>query len=419
MATTRSFSDMLNEYLPNRLLKNELLKRSWILDNVQKDNAWAGGKIIVPFKGTQASSLSVGVLTASNDIAEDDFVRGSIDDYVEYWHALKFNHRDLVDHDGKIPEATFIKLVSETVDDAADYFKMHASIGLTTGPHFAKLTGDGQAGGTAVVDKIDRFVIGQKFVLDDGNSSTTTVYVTAVNVNTSTITVSASRGGSAADISAYTVAQGAACYHPGAWDGTTSSNFVSIRSALLSAANGGSSTIHGVTKTAWPFLQAVNVDGSTVTAANFLDKIFDAYTSIQAKARGGRCSTILMSLQNLGVILKLIQIEKGGFHVAPNSTKASEYGWTEIMIGSPAGVMLKIVGIQEMDNDVVYFLDMKSMTFRSKGFFKKRKAPDGREYFEVRDTTGYSYIVDMCLFGELEVTKPGNNGVMYGIALSY
>jgi hypothetical protein len=416
MSTTRSFNDMLNEYLPNKLLKEELLKRNWLLQNIERDDSWAGGKIIVPFKGARASSVAIGALTGSSDIAEDDYVRGSIDDYVELFGTLKFNHRDLIDHEGKIPEATFIKVISETVDDFTDYMNQVASVALTVGDAFAKATADTDlSNGVIAVDKIDRFNLGQKVSLDDDNSSAASYYVIAINVDASTVTLSASRGGSAADISAYTTAQNAKFYHPGG----QGASFTSLKSALLSSANGGSSSLHGQTKTAYPFLQAVNVDGSAVTSANLLDKIFDAFTTVQRKARGGKANTILMSLANLGVIMKLIQIEKGPYHVAPGDKRAMEYGWHEIMIGSTTGQMLKLVGIQEMDDDLVYFLDMKAMKFRSKGFFRKRKSPDGREYFEVRNTTGYEYIVDTCLFGELEVSKPGNCGVMHSIALTY
>ena len=415
MATNRSFSDMLNEYLPNKLLREELIKRNWLLQNIEKDNSWEGSNVIVPFKGTGASSISFGSLTSSNDIAEDDYVRGTISGYQEVWGSLVFNHRDLIDHEGKIPEATFLKVLPDTIEDFMNYMKEVVSIALTSGPHFALATGDGQAGGTITVNKIDRFMIGQKVTLDDDNSSPADYYVTAIDVNTSTITVSASRGGSAANISAYTLAQNAKFYHPGVWDGSTATTFNSLRSSLLSAANGGASTIHGVTKTAWPFLQAVNVDGSTITASNILDKIFDAYVTIQSKAKG-QASVVLMSYKHLGSVLKLIEAAKGPFNVVPGSQKVSEYGYFEIMIGNMAKGMLKIVAVQEMLDSEIFFLDMKSMVFRSKGFFRKRKSPDGKEYFESRATTGYTYIVDTCLFGELEVSKPGHNGVIYGIS---
>jgi hypothetical protein len=96
MATQRTFQDMLNEYLPNRLLREEMVKRDYVLNRAEKDNNWKGGKLIVPFKGAGASSVKFGGLTASNDIAQDEYVRGSIDDYVEVWGSLVFNHRKLV-----------------------------------------------------------------------------------------------------------------------------------------------------------------------------------------------------------------------------------------------------------------------------------------------------------------------------------
>ena len=51
MSTNRTFQDMLNEYIPNNLLKEELIKRDYILTRVEKDNKWKGGTIPVPFKG--------------------------------------------------------------------------------------------------------------------------------------------------------------------------------------------------------------------------------------------------------------------------------------------------------------------------------------------------------------------------------
>jgi len=62
------------------------------------------------------------------------------------------------------------------------------------------------------------------------------------------------------------------------------------------------------------------------------------------------------------------------------------------------------------------FMDWSALTFRSNGLFRKRKSPDGKEYFEVRAAGGYSYLLDMCLFGQLEVRKPGNCGIIHTIS---
>ena len=69
--TTRTFQDMLNEYLTYDMLKEELLMRHWLLSNIDIDDGWKGGTLPVPFKGGQASSLKFGGLTAEGDIAED------------------------------------------------------------------------------------------------------------------------------------------------------------------------------------------------------------------------------------------------------------------------------------------------------------------------------------------------------------
>lgn len=414
MATTRTFQDMLNEYLPNELLREEMIKRDYILQNCQKDDNWKGGKLIVPFRGAHASSVAFGALSASNDISQSKFVRGHIDDYIECWGSMIFNHRDLQEHNGKIPETTFLKILPDEIDYFMDYLKQVVSIQLGSGPQFATATDTTNAAtGVMVVDRVDRFTIDQKVIWDDDNSPSTATYVIAINVNDDSVTFSATRGGAFVDLSAYTTAQNAKAYHDGVTDGAGNfTTFISLRQALLSLANGGSANLHGQSKLSYPYLQAVNIDGTGINASNLLDRLFDAYTEVRTRAKGN-ASTILMSYKHLGSVMKLIETQKGAFKVTKDPS-ASLYGWTEIEITSVKG-MLKLVGIQEMDDDIIPFLDWSSFTFRSNGFFKKRKSPDGIEYFEVRSTTGYQYIVDISLFGEMEWTKPGHNGIIYDV----
>ena len=410
--STRTFQAMLNEYLPNELLFQELIKRDYILQKVKQRTDWKGGTLVVPFRGAQASSVKFGGLTSESDISESTFVRGTIADYVEAWGTMSFNHRDLLDHSGKIPESTFLRILPDEIERFIEYMKMVVSIQLGTGPHFATLTADGDASGNITVDKIDRFNIGQKIRLQDGNTAVADYYVIAINVNTSVVTVSASRGGAAADVSAYTTSQNAKVYH----DGLSASGgaFTSITSALLSAANGGSSTLHGVSKLAYPHLQAVNVAGSSITASNILDKLFDAYSEVRKKARGN-ANTFLMSYKHLGSVMKQIELAKGPFSVS-KQPNASLYGWTEIEITSVKGA-LTLVGVQEWSDSEIAMLDWNSMCFNSNGGFKKRMGPNGNEYFEVRSSSaGFKYLVDVSLFGEMSYEQVGNNGIIYGIS---
>jgi len=415
MATTRYFQDMLNDYLPNKLLREEIQKRDYILNNCQKDESWLGGDSIVPFRGSRASSVSFGALTDSADVARPRRVRGAMSGYKEVWHTLIFDHTDLMQHD-QISEQNFLKMLPDELEDAMTYFKDAVSVQLGSGPHFSLVTDSTNAAtGIFIVSNVERFELDQKVTLDDDNSAATSAYVIGINLNTNAVTFSDSRGGAAFDFSAYTLAQNAKFYHPGVFDsGGNHHTFYSMRSAFLSAANGGSTNIHGLAKTAYPYLQALNISGAAINSSNFLDKLFDADMEVRKKCKGN-ADTYLMAYKHLGTAMKILEIQKGGY-VVTSAPKASLYGWTEIMIASvKTGKQMKLVGIQEMDEDIIPIVDWSSFTFRTNGGFRKRKSPDGKEYFEIRATTGYAYIVDVCLFGDMEYTKPGQNAIIYAI----
>lgn len=419
MGTTRSFSTMLNEYLPNELLREELVKRDYVLSIVEKDENWKGGNLVVPFKAAGASSFAAGGLSASNDIAEDAYVRGGISTQPEFWGSMLFNHRDLMEHD-KISEQNLLKILPDTIDDFMDYCKGVTSVALLNGAHFAKATAVATAAtGAVVVDRPDRFVAGQKVKFITTDATTVTAYVKAsggININTSTIILVTARGGSTlVDFSAggKDLAVGAKFYN----DGFDTVSFSSMRDALLSSANGGTSTLYGQTKVNYAYLQAINIDGSSVTSANIVEKCFDAFTRTRLVGKG-RPTDIVMSLTNLGYVMKVIEASKGAFNVVAGSQKATQYGWTEIQIGSVTNQPLKFVGVQEMDEDIIMFIDWRGWKFYSNGFFRKRKSPDGIEYFEQRATTGYSYIVDICLFGDLVCLRPSYQGILYGVSIT-
>ena len=411
MATTRNFQNMLNQYLPNRLLRLEMLRRDYILKTSQKDQKWRGGAIQVPFKGTGASSVRMGKLTNSSDISRDRYVRGQITGYKECWGSMIFDHGDLVDHEsGSITKDTFLSILPEQLDEFMEYMQMVVSVQLGTGPNFDTVAVDGTAGGVLGVLRIDRWCLDQKVILEGDSQAAGIFYVIAIDINNNRVTLSASRGGAAADISAYTTADNAKCYT----DGANTTSFQSMRDAYLSAENGGSATLHGVTKLSYPYLQATNIDGSAWTPANILDSLFKGYVEVRKKARG-RASVIYCSYNIGSAVMTAIENGKtGNYQVSVKNTVASMYGWEEITIGTIKGE-LKLVMMQEWDDDIVVYHDPKSKTFRSNGMFRKRKSPSGNEWFELRTEDGYVYIVDISLFGEMEHTRPGNNGIVFGI----
>lgn len=425
MSTTSSFDNMLNEYVTLDLMKDELVKRDYVLQKLDRDDNWKFGTIPVPFEGQYASTVAFGSLAAEGNISKHKYVRGTISQHKEMWSSMRFEHKDLMTHDGKVNEKSFLKILPGQIESMVEYMKMAAGINILNGPHFAELTVNGTVGGVLEVDRVDRFTIDQELFLDDGDSAPLQVFVLSIDVNGGTLkkgslVVSASRGGAPVDVSAYTVAQGAKCYHPGA----QTDSFTSIESQLLSAANGGSATLHGQTKASYPFLQAVNYDGSSISATNILSHLFAAYTQRAQLAKSGALPEFLMSFKHFGAVLSLLEHgggtsgavgQKGLYNIVPNSRKISVYGWQEVMIGSVTGDLLKLVAVQEKSDSTILCLDWSTIKMYTNGFLQRRTAPDGKQYFEVRSQSGYAYILDHCIMGEVAVIAPAKNLIIHSI----
>lgn len=411
MATLRNFNDMLNQFIGNDLMKEEVVKRDYMLVNCDKEDGWKGGELIVPFYGARASSIAYGSLTAESDIGQSKTVRGSISTQPEVWGSLVFDGRDLQEHNGKVPETTFLKILPDELEAFTQKLKESISLSFMSGPVFAKATVDGTVGGVLVVDRPERFEILEKVIIDDDNSVAITGYVSAINMETSAVSFVTARGGATpVDLSPYTVAQNAVCYHDGAQTGAN--QLTSLKSSLLSAANGGASTLYGQTKLAYPYLQAQNISGSAISASNILDKIFDAMTTVRRIGKG-MPDRALMSYKHFGSVLKLIEASKGPFSKS-SDVKASLYGWTEVEVVGAKGKII-LVAINEMADDFIAIMDMKAVKIFSNGFIKKNTDPDGNVYTKIRATTGFKYIVDMCFFGDMVLLRPSHCGIIHSI----
>ena len=420
MATLALFDDMLNEHLAYDLLMEELTERNWLIKNVEKNMKWKGGSLPVPFRGARGSSFSQGGLTAENDISDYEFVRGVVEDYKETWGTLKFNAKDLHQHvpegarkKGLVNKDSFLRILPDQIEDFVDGMKDMVSTMLLNGAHFATLTSNATANdGLMVVDRVERFELKQKVIIDDDNSAALEGYVSTVNVNTNEVVLVTTRGGATVvDFSAnnMTTAQNARVYIPGAE--TAANVFTSLRSQLLPSAQGGSANLFGKSKLAYPYLQSIAISGASVSATNILDAIFDGWTRI-LKLGKGHADRVVMSLKHIGSVFKLLEAGSGGYrHV---ETKASVYGYTEVTIGSVKG-NLKLVAVQEMDDDLMYYLDMSAFKLHSNGFFERHIDPNGNGYYVKRATTGFVYIVDVRFYGELILHAPCRCGVMYSI----
>lgn len=413
------FNGMLNDHLTYDLLKQEIEKKSYLWSTLEHDDD-VSGDIIVPFTSARASSVKAGEgPSAADDISKHGYIRGSISftDIPKMWGSLAFNYEDILNHDGRVKAKSFLgKFLPEQVEDFTTLFA--ETINHTVLNTAAKDTaaGTGTVGGSLAVNRPERYEIGEKLVFDPAGANVSG-YVRTVDINTSsttgTITVyNARTGGAVVDLSGVVATE--KIYKDGFQ--TAANQMTSIRDALLSAANGGDTNIYGSAKTASKYTQAINILGSDITAANILSKLFDGYSVYKQKSKVG-AAEIWLSFKHLGSIMKLLEQDKGPYKAVPGSTKSNEYGFTEITIFGPKAAGLKVVGMQEMDNDIIIIADPSSMKFHSVKGINKVKDPQGNLYTTNRSaTTGFDFICDLYYRGDLIVSKPHRNAIFYSVS---
>lgn len=408
MATTVTFNDMLKKYMPYNLLREEIVKRDFFLMSVQKDQNWKGGEMQVPFRGGAASSFKFGGLKGEDAITEGREVLGTVSGYKELWGSMVFNDSDLSKHDSM--EQSFIKILPDQIEEFVDGMKEIVSNNLLNGEHFDTTTVAGTALGVIISSRPERYTLGQYVVLESGHVG----YVTSINMNTGAVALTADLdlAGAVVDLTSEAgdlevSAADDKCYIEGA----SASSFTSLPNQLLSAANGGSSTLFGKTKLAYPLLQAYNYSGTAIDADTILAKIFDAQL-ITKRIGKGNPSVVLMSYKHMASCMAILETSRD--YVAKD-TKASVYGWTEIDVMGVKG-SLKLVAVNEMNDDIMPILDWTALKLHSNGMFERRTSPSGNQFYEVRATTGFKYIVDIRFFGELVISKPSHCGIIHTIS---
>jgi hypothetical protein len=420
MATDTTFNSMLKKYMPYNLMVEEVMKRDYFLNKVTKDQGWKNGEIQFPFMGGQASSFAFGALTAEADITEDRPVLGTISSYKEIWGSMVFNDRDLSQHGDM--KTSFLKILPDRLEVFVDYFKQVASMALMNGTHLASFDAanafDNLAAGIIGVDRPARLTIGQYLEVGIVGTLRATGYIKSIKIDESTIELVPNKdlSGAGVDLAAAGVIAGDKFFVRG---GTTASNgFTSLKSQLLSLSNGGSTSLFGVNKLLYPYLQCPNFDGSGITATTLIEKLFDFWTASKVLGKGNPTEAI-MSYKHLGSAMKQLETGNGlggqGRQYVVKDTRASVYGWTEIDIVGVKG-KFTLIGVQEMDDDVIYLMDWRSLKLHSNQFFERRSSPDGKEYFDIRSTTGYKYIVDTRFYGDLIVHAPSYNGIIHSVS---
>jgi hypothetical protein len=403
------YNDMLNDHLSYDVLKAELNNKSYLWKNLEHDEN-SVGDIVVPFQKQRASSVKLGAgPTAEDDISKAKYTRGSIAQSSRplVWGSMIFNMMDILHHDGRVKQKSFLStFLPKQVEQFTDTFAQKLNHGFLNSAALDTAQATGGADGVLSVSRVERFELDQKLRIDGQD-----YYVIGVNVNLNTITLADTRGGAATDISAE-IASGVSIYDDSFHTGNQLSN---LKSLLLSAANGGSANIYGVSKLASTYTQAVNVSGADITSNNILEKLFDAIATYRRKAKVGKLE-MWMSYGPAAAIMKQLENDKGPYKTVPGSTKSSEYGFTEITIFGPETGAIKFVFLPEMDNDVIFGVVPGGMKIHSNKGIIKVKDPQGNMYHTIRSATnGFDYVTDLLFEGDIVVSEPSKMLAIHSI----
>lgn len=427
--TTAEFNRLLKKYSPYDLMAEEAKKRDYFLSKVNIRDGWKGGQMDIPFKAAKASSRRFGKLVNSVDINKAKYGIGAITKYKELWGAMVFDDHDLMRHDNM--EQSFIKILPDQLEDFVTGMKEEAGRNFFNNNAVARVLSDAVvdavnlALGILVITRPENFELGQFIEVGVMGTSRTSGYVQKINVQDGIIELHTTyAGGTPVDLAAAGVDVNTfdIC---AIQDGLDSAEvFTSLDTQLLSFANGGSQEIFGVDKTSYPYTQAFNFDGSGIlTGAGLIKKIFESMLLTKRIGKGAPTEAIMSHKLLAGVMSSL----QNGLVSGTNSqgpqyflkdTKASLYGWTEIEVIGVEG-SLKLVGVNEMEDNTVKILDWRGIDLHTNGLFERHKDLNGNEFYVDRTEDGYKYICDVRMFGELVVSRPSYQGVIYGIPLGF
>jgi len=424
MSTVKSatFGEMLNEYLVySDILESSFIDQNWLMKTSNKVRTWDGGKLIVPFQQSTATSIRMGGLTAEADIDSATYVRGEISGYKEMYASLVFNSRDLFLDHYRVSVQNFLKILPDQIEQLMRYMKQSVSIQVLNGG-FLDTVQSGYVGandGIVEVNHPERFVIGGKFFLTEVPAgSSGSFYITKIDKNTGNLIMSATRGGAAFDFTGYD--DTTQLYIP---DAQAGGSFSSLRDMLLPASAGGSDTFATKNKADSPFAQSVLYDaggaagdgdwGTTtaVTANDMLTLVFDSLRKGHQLAAEPEC--YVMSYLNYSACLLALEKNSGAFK---NTKPQVDYaGYSSIHVGGMHG-SVELVGVREMADDAIFGLKKSHMDFHTGAkMFSILTSPDGLKYYTVRNETGYKYITDIVFNGDFLYSNPWSSVAIFNI----
>jgi hypothetical protein len=445
MALTRAWQSAINDKLTGPMVMN-LLRQNPFISKLMEDKSWIGtgeldgggsnvrNSYIIEFLGSTIGAAKVGAYQSSSSVQVANPVRGFVQSYVDFTGTLKVYSQDLRQHKGKkLTQSLFGKLEKQTTNIMARH-KNHIEDMILNNSVISEVTSiDDIASGLLTVTRPEKFEIGMGVQLAASGATTKgkELFVISVNKNTKKIGFSTSLGSSASDLTDYVGATAAAttiCVNGtvSSTTGLVASGMDSIESILLPSGTGsGGSTYLGQTKTAYPFLQAAAASGASLTAENFLEKLFEIYvTDIGLRTKhpeGVKPRDVFLSPNNYAIACANLEDYKGQF-TSNDLSGSNPYGWEGIKIGSKSkGAGLDLFECESLKDSIIPILNMDTFAIVSNGGVQFEEDPNrpGEKFWSwERATTGLSWLLDFVLSGQFVCGNPESNAILHDVSMS-
>lgn len=444
---TRSWQAAVNDKIDGPMILNKLKRNLWI-KKLMEEKGWigtgeldGGGSLprnskVIAFLGSETHATKIGAFQDPDKIQIADPIRGLVESFVDMTGSMRVRQNDIKAHQGKGLVTSLLGKFDKQTDHAMSGFNLAIEDGILNGSVISTVSSIAScASGLLTLDSVEKIGIGMGVQLggSDATSKGGEFFVTAVNKNTGVCEFSATLGGGAANLTNYVASTAALTYvcvngSVSTSTGLVAYGFDSLQSILLSAANGGGSTYLGKTKTAYPFLQAMNKDGSEMTASDMLPRLFEYYhKDIALKTRhpeGVKPSDVMLSPLNYAIALISLEQYKGAFY-RNTDAKANPYGWESITLGSKtSGGELRLNRVENLGNTIIPIVNMDTFALTSMNGIEFIEDPNNagndKYWYVVRATTAaaYTWVLDFVLSAQFVCGNPESNAIIHSVSMS-
>jgi hypothetical protein len=421
---TAEFGELLKEFTPHKLIRKEIKKQNYFLENIRREKWVDGQPLKMAFEHGKRSSVRSGGLVASNKITQGKYKTATMTEHKFLSMALKFLERDLKKH-GDL-RTSFIKLLPNEIKESSVRMNYLFNLLMFDKGRVVQFVGEStaKASGWVKVNKPQRLEIGERLEVNlDVNPAVAgfEAYVAEVDMNKKEVKLTSDAGlTSPIDMSVYVFSDEEASKRSGlyvvGWD--SANGFTSILDLVFDAGTGGSDTLYEgqIIKKSAPVHQSILTDASSWTSANIVSNLIDFYYDTEALGQVGKREG-LCGYGFFKEVAKKLESQKrytGNFRQGTMGMSQLE------VIGS--GKPMILTAIEQMPEDRAMILPFEDFCLATDQFVEPHKDLNGNMYHIERvaggtGNDGYEAVHDIMCSGEIYAKRLSQTAGIHGLSL--